>query len=559
MRAPVTGVSACRRCRAAAAGRARSDAWRSRASLPSQALRPSCAALAQQRLGHLGARRGTARTSQLQVEPDELAHPVAQRAQRRAAGQERLGTAPASAARARCGSLYCRSHTLQPATAVRPSWAAARPKRSLRLRAKPRRERSCAAKRIQWPHMLFDAHRHAEVLRAAAWPGPRGAGCARPAARPGAGGGRRQRVALRLQAPATADGSAEPGGIAVVVRPVVLHRRLRLRPGAVEQRQQRGGGRCRQSAPSVGSACWRRRSRTYSVRCSGIGPCGPNRPKKRTPGAARLAAALEDWQAAGAKSSSGSWPRRSGSRPGRSARPKRGASGRSDSTRRSSAKKSCPAAPPATPRTAPAAAAGAAGASAATAGSALGFTAGPAGRGCGLQRITSPRCGVRSVSCANVLIAAWRAKKRSSTLAEAGRRSRPGRPARRARASISMPLPKHQRPGERQAPHHGLRLHRLHARRPGAPRPRLRARHTAPAALRSAAAACCGLSPTSDWWFSDSWLTRLQPSSPRGRRDTGRVGPRSASTRFTGPGASSRQTAACAAPPEAAAPAGRGW
>ena len=35
----------------------------------------------------------------------------------------------------------------------------------------------------------------------------------------------------------------------------------------------------------------------------------------------------------------------------------------------------------------------------------------------GGQRITSPRCGVRRLSWVNELIAAWRAKKRSSTLA----------------------------------------------------------------------------------------------------------------------------------------------
>ena len=35
----------------------------------------------------------------------------------------------------------------------------------------------------------------------------------------------------------------------------------------------------------------------------------------------------------------------------------------------------------------------------------------------GGQRITVPRCGVLSVSCVKLLIAAWRAKKRSRTLA----------------------------------------------------------------------------------------------------------------------------------------------
>ena len=99
-------------------------------------------------------------------------------------------------------------------------------------------------------------------------------------------------------------------------------------------------------------------------------------------------------------------------------------------------------------------------------------------------------------------------------------------------------------------------------RPPGCPRPGessrcLRAGHTGSASCAKRRRRAAGVSPTSARWFSVRWLTRLQPSSPTGRRVTGRVGPRRRSTRSTGPAESSRHCGAPAPPSACGSRVGR--
>ncbi len=88
----------------------------------------------------------------------------------------------------------------------------------------------------------------------------------------------------------------------------------------------------------VGSSWLRRRSRAYSVRCSGSGPSVPNRPKKWTSSRSGWPSrpASNPASEAGVWVTEGSCARRSRSSAGRVLRPKRGRSGCSASSRRMS-------------------------------------------------------------------------------------------------------------------------------------------------------------------------------------------------------------------------------
>ena len=276
----------------------------------------------------------------LQVESGVLAHPVAQRRPRASAGHEAVIVGKRQRTE-RDAELELPVAQLAAAGGRHAELPRAGPSRSARLREKPSRVGRPRRAQATAPHAVrFEPARRSTAT--AAWSALRGAGFARRAFPPDAA------TRCRLHGRSGHPGGARPAVAAsqlreaVVVGPVVLHGGLPLRPSAVEQREQAVMEDV-EKARERRSLRKRNRSRTYSVKCSGIGPCGPSRPKKRTPrrGAGR-AVASELCSAAGAKSSSGSCERRNASCDGRSARPKRGHCGHKVSTRRSAAKKSWP-------------------------------------------------------------------------------------------------------------------------------------------------------------------------------------------------------------------------
>ena len=163
------------------------------------------------------------------------------------------------------------------------------------------------------------------------------------------------------------------------------------------------------------------------------------------------------------------------------------------------------------------------------------LTASPACRCAAASASTVPRCGVFSVSWVKLLIAAWRAKKRSRTPANRNALV-PWKASSSSSRTISTPRAERERPLERQPPDDASHLEAVHALDLAAPSRCLRAARTSRASFATPRRACCGVSPTRARWLSDRWLTKLQPSCPTGRRVTGRVGPRSRSTRPTGAG-----------------------
>ncbi len=134
-------------------------------------------------------------------------------------------------------NLYCRSRHLLPLVVETPSCGDRRPGP---LGAAARIAEAAAVlarQREPLGDVLLDPHRHPEVL-AQQLGETFGVAAARAEQAglkaPGVLGQR----ARRIDGARRAVGRAEPGGEAVVVGPVVVDRRLRLRPGTVEQREQ---------------------------------------------------------------------------------------------------------------------------------------------------------------------------------------------------------------------------------------------------------------------------------------------------------------------------------
>jgi hypothetical protein len=199
--------------------------------------------------------------------------------------------------------LYCRSQTLRPMVALRPSRKA--------------RERPLAVPR--WLRSAVWQQQPVPDVSAAPPPAPRnsatavcadlrGGGCAGPANRPG--GAWRCRAGRRgpCVAGVEADCRAQPGGVAVLRRADHGARPAACGPRHGRTRLNSRWWKTSRKRASVGSAWLRARSRTYSVKCSGIGPCGPDQTEEAHAQArARAPAQIQSEPALPArKSSSGS-------------------------------------------------------------------------------------------------------------------------------------------------------------------------------------------------------------------------------------------------------------
>ena len=115
-------------------------------------------------------------------------------------------------------------------------------------------------------------------------PGSRPAPHGRPRSRSGRHGGsgtgparRRGRAARQTESGQGADIEPKP----ILARPIVLHLRAGVCPGAVEQGDQPMLQQIAEVDEGVVAGC-RRRSMAWAVRCSGSGPLLPNRPNSST-------------------------------------------------------------------------------------------------------------------------------------------------------------------------------------------------------------------------------------------------------------------------------------